>query len=129
MLFRSLTLQSLSTTRTEYCGVDVTHTAATAVPTQRTVPTLRVNPEIVTLSLIGQVKATLTGENFTPGGGIDIQVKPPNHPVLTGIAQAGTDGNFEFEMRIGPQMPKGTWHVTATDRVTGVAAEADFTVR
>ena len=107
----------------------MTRTAAPSATATSPAPHISVTPEIVTLSLFGQVKATLKGENFTPGGGIDIKVKPPNHPVLTGISQAGTDGTFNFEMHIGPTMPKGTWQVTATDHTSGVDAQTEFTVQ
>jgi hypothetical protein len=124
-----LTLQSLSTTRTEYCEVDVTHTAPTAVPTQISTPTIRVEPEMVTLSLVGQVKATVEGTHFTPGGKVDIQIKPPNHPATNVTERAGTDGKVSLDLQLQPGMPKGTWQVTATDRATGVRAEATFQVR
>jgi len=127
--FVAINLQSLSTTRTAYCAVRVTHTEASPSPTQIQKPTIRVEPEIVTLSLVGQVRATVNGTGFTPRGRVDLRFKPPGHPAITAVEQAGSDGRFSLDLNLQPGMPKGDWQVTATDRATGQQAETTFRVR
>jgi hypothetical protein len=124
-----LVMQSLSTTRVEYCEVDVTHTEPTAVPTQVTTPTIRVEPEIVMLQLTGQVRATLSGTGFTPGGMIGLRLKPPGHQATTGTTEADSEGFFSFELFFQPNMPMGTYEVTASDRASDQNAQTTFEVR
>jgi len=127
--YLAITLQSLSTTRTEYCAIRVTHTGPSPTAPQIQTPTIRVEPEIVNLQLVGQVRATLTGSDFTPGGRVDIRIKPPNHPATNGTESAGTDGQFSLDLFFQPNMPKGTYEVTATDRTSGATAQTTFEVR
>jgi hypothetical protein len=119
-------LQSRSTTRVITCNVEVRHVAATP---GATVPTIRVDPTVVTLSGVSSPVTKLTGAGFTPNGHVTITAVPPTGQGISGTVLADKDGRVAQNLFIPAQGPAGAWILLVRDDTTGATAQAPLTVK
>jgi hypothetical protein len=123
-----LLLQSPSTTRALYCLVNVTHTEPSPSPTEARIPTLRVNPPVLTVPATGSANLDISGEGFVPGP-VQVIITAPTGASGQHEGTADDQGRLQLPtFQVPHGSPVGIWRVVATD-AGGAVAEATFELR